>query len=157
MAALVWNLARDAQQAVVVKLSGAIDEDAQLERLAAELTKVASALRLDLAEVRRINSCGVREWVNFMRTLPKTSSIDLENCAPVVVAQINMISNFTGHARVASVKAPFVCESCGFEAEATVSVVANKRPHFSSQTCPKCSKPTFVFDDVEDSYFGFMG
>ena len=156
MAGLVWQLAKDKEQATVVKLSGSIDEDAQLDRLAAELKASTTPLRLDLADVRRINSCGVREWVNFMRSLPKTVRVDLENCAPVVVVQINMISNFAGHARVVSVKAPFVCESCGFEAEALINVIPGSRPQFASRPCPKCSKPTFIFDDIEDAYFAFV-
>ncbi len=156
MAGLVWNFAKGNQQTIIVKLTGSIDEDSRLERLAADLKKTAAPLRFDLSGVKRINSCGVREWVNFMRSIPKTTDVVLENCAPIVVAQINMISNFAGHAKVASVKAPFVCEACGYEEEATINVVPGSRPQFQSRACPKCGKPRLIFDDLEESYFAFM-
>ena len=47
-----------------VKLSGVIDEDNELADL---IDKIPSGTAvIDLGEVERINSCGVRDWVNWL-------------------------------------------------------------------------------------------
>ena len=55
-----------------VRLSGELTEDAQLHRL-----RVAERSRcvIDLAGVRRINSCGVREWIDWVRVLPRSATV----------------------------------------------------------------------------------
>ena len=154
MAGLVWKIDSSEQGWVFVRLSGGIDEDARLDRLAGELAG-QRAVRLDLADVVRINSCGVREWVRFMRSIPRETKLTLESCSPIVVSQVNMISNFAGHAHIVSVKAPFACTACGYE-EDVVIAVKGQPPQFPKRVCPKCAKPQLMFDDVESSYFAFM-
>jgi ABC-type transporter Mla MlaB component len=153
MNSLTWDI-ETTTAGVSVLVSGAIDEDARLDRLAAQLVGAAQ-VRLDLSQVRRINSCGVREWVRFMRSIPVTTKIVLAECSPTIVAQVNMISNFIGHAKIESVKAPFTCLGCGYEEDLSVSA-KSPPPHFPERICPRCSKPLLIFDDVETSYFAFM-
>jgi hypothetical protein len=137
-----------------VQLKGSVDEDADLAALAKDL-KTWVSLRFDLSKIIRVNSCGVREWVNFMRSLPQCGPVALENCSPVVVAQLNMISNFVGPARVLSVQAPFVCGSCSHEENVLLEVEAGKTPVLGEVACPKC-KAAMTFDDIEDVYFAFL-
>ena len=138
-----------------VTLVGEINEESGLEALCDELSQ-ASVVRLVLAGVNRINSIGVREWVNFMRSL-EGKKVTMEECSPAIVAQLNMISNFTGAATVTSVLAPLVCEECGTEETITVDT---GRPvavseYESPRACPTCGAHAFELDDLPQSYFAF--
>lgn len=138
-----------------VQLQGSIDEDADFAALLGELEK-SQKLRMDLSQIHRINSCGVREWVNFIRNFPENIQIELEQCSPVVVSQINMISNFLGSAHVLSVQAPFVCDACGQEQNVLLTMEPGKRPTLNQIACSACGGE-MQFDDIEDSYFAFLG
>lgn len=155
MSGITWGLRQD-RSAALVTMSGAIDEDANFDKLLADL-RSAAEIRFDLSGVRRINSCGVREWVNFVRSLPPKAGVVLEKCPSVVVAQINMISNFAANARVSSVHAPFICESCGHEEDVLVDLSNGRVPKLDTRACPECGKKELAFDDLEESYFAFLG
>lgn len=153
MTRLAWQVQRSNGVAVVT-VSGSVDEDADFAALARDIAP-HKQLRMDLAEIDRINSCGVREWVNFIRSIPADSSIELVRCSPAFVSQINMISNFTGAARVSSVQAPYVCEECGHETRVEFDVSPGQQPELPEVPCPEC-KAAMEFDDIEDSYFAFL-
>jgi len=109
--------------------------------------------------VRRINSSGVREWVNFIRDLSTTAEITLSHCRPVIVAQLNMIFNFGGKARVTSFYAPYACSRCDREEEMLVSLEA----HFAGRDfalmpefrCSGCGG-SMQFDEVAERYLVFL-
>lgn len=143
----------------VVTFSGEVDENADFgeltQRLAAE-----SRLVFELGEVRRINSCGVREWVNFVRELGSRGAADVSfvACSPAIVTQLNMIYNFRGPAKVRSFLAPYVCSACDHETEKLLEVAT----HFPGRTrlppdfvCERCSAP-LEFDDLPERYFSFL-
>ena len=50
-----------------VKLAGVIDEDNQLGELVDQIPSGTAVI--DLGEIERINSCGVRDWVNWLSRL----------------------------------------------------------------------------------------
>ena len=55
----------------------------------------------DLGEVERINSCGVRDWVNWLSQIEANNvKVVLVECSPAIVAQINLVNNFTGSGAV---------------------------------------------------------
>ncbi len=150
---LAWAVTLDGD-VTRVELTGSIDEDSGFAALAKELS-AATTIRFDLAGIRRINSCGVREWVNFVRSLTAPHRIEIERCSPVVVSQMNMISNFVGTARVLSVQASFVCEKCDHEESVLLNVEKGQRPALGVVVCPRCGV-AMEFDDVEESYFSFL-
>jgi anti-anti-sigma regulatory factor len=76
---------------VKVKLQGHIDEDAQFNSLALGSAK---KVVLDLDSVTAINSCGIREWIKWIRTAQPSSQIVYQNCPKVIVDQINMVAGF---------------------------------------------------------------
>src|SRR5262245_55168049 len=93
---------------LLVELSGELDESAQLARQL--LPRLRGRVRFDLGDLRRINSVGVRDWVELQEALGDRAEVELDRCSSAIVAQMNMIYNFRGRARVRSFLAPYVCE-----------------------------------------------
>src|SRR5262245_39620858 len=140
-----------------VKLSGVIDEDNELGTLAEKLG-VGTAV-IDVSEIERINSCGVRDWVNWLGKAEKGGAkVVMVECSPAIVAQINLVNNFTGNGVVKSFYAPYFCPNCDIE---KVLLVETRDMHgqapFKSPSCrcDECDGP-MDFDDMEESYFAFM-
>ncbi|HEY7956596.1 MAG TPA: hypothetical protein VII38_14930, partial [Polyangia bacterium] len=141
-----------------VKLSGVIDEDNELATLADKLG--AGTAVIDVSEIERINSCGVRDWVNWLSKAEKGGAkVVLIECSPAIVAQINLVNNFTGQGVVKSFYAPYFCPNCDLE---KVLLVETRDMHgvqpfkAPSCRCDECDGP-MDFDDMEESYFAFLG
>jgi len=141
-----------------VKLAGVIDEDNDLGALAEKIGTGTAVI--DVSEIERINSCGVRDWVNWLGKAEKNgASVVLIECSPAIVAQINLVNNFTGQGVVKSFYAPYFCPNCDIEKALLVetSDVQSVRPFQApSCRCDECDGP-MDFDDMEDSYFAFLG
>lgn len=136
-----------------IALVGELDELSDLNALFAALPEKGV---LDLAGIRRINSCGVREWIHFASKLRESGKkFELERCSTAVVSQLNMIMNFTGNMPVQSVMAPYYCESCNFDRPELIPLESGKMPEIpDALTCPKCQGP-LEFDDIADKYLAF--
>jgi anti-anti-sigma regulatory factor len=155
-ATLTWRI-KEQSDFTLVELAGELSESADLDRLRHNLK--SHAVVLHLAGVRRINSGGVREWVNFIDALTSTAEVTLSHCSPAVVAQLNMIFNFCGQAKVRSILAPYACSRCDREEERVVDLETHfperdysQMPHFS---CSACGAP-MDFDEVVDRYLSFL-
>jgi len=139
-----------------VKLVGVIDEDNELTELTDKID--GGTIVIDLSEVERINSCGVRDWVNWLSTVEgKPSDVVLVECAPAIVAQINLVNNFTGNGIVKSFYVPYFCPECDQEKVLLCeSLDIGGAPH-EPPTC-RCDECDLVmeFDDMADSYFAFL-
>jgi hypothetical protein len=153
--ALTWRI-EERPDLMTVSLFGEIDENVDFSELRRRLR---GAVDFQLAEVRRINSCGVREWVNFVRDLPHVTELTFTRCSPAIVTQLNMIYNFRGNAKIRSFYAPYVCESCNNEEEKLLDVDAqfpdgevHKVPHFP---CSECGE-VMEFDDLPERYLSFL-
>ena len=140
-----------------LKLAGIIDEDNDLSTLADRIP--AGTLVVDVGEIERINSCGVRDWVNWLTKIEKGGArAVLVECAPSIVAQINLVNNFTGGGVVKSFYAPYFCSQCDREKLLlleTRDAVGAMPFHAPSCRCDECDGP-MDFDDMEDSYFAFL-
>jgi len=139
-----------------VKLSGVLDEDNELSAL---VDKIATGTAvIDLGEIERINSCGVRDWVNWLSKLESngTQSVLVE-CSPAIVAQINLVNNFTGSGVVKSFYVPYFCSECDEEKVLLVEASDMGPPPHEPPTC-RCDECDLVmdFDDMPDSYFAFL-
>lgn len=142
-------------QAVVLHLAGCVDERADLSPLRAANGPV---LVLDLAEVRRINSVGVREWIRAMKTIPTDVVVYWDNVSTAMVAQLNMIANFNGHSRVRSFYAPYYCPACDLEQRFLLQVSdvrGGGSPTAPEHSCAECGGP-LEFDDIEEDYLGAL-
>ncbi len=143
-----------------LKLSGVIDED---NTLAGSVKKIdGRTVIIDLSGVERINSCGVRDWVNWLNDLHhKGKQTILVRCSPCIVNQINLVNNFVGGGMVKSFFAPYYCGRCDKEQLELVQV-----ENFTEQQAPRapvmrgdgCNQVSceMAFDDIEDSYFAFL-
>ena len=139
-----------------IKLAGVIDEDNELTEVIDKL--LAPTIAIDLAEVQRINSAGVRDWVNWLARLgERASGIVLIECSPAMVAQINLVHNFTGNAYVKSFYVPYFCPECDEEKSLLVEAADLGPPPHEPPTC-RCDECDLVmeFDDLADSYFAFL-
>lgn len=149
---LTWKLVPTDDGWAQVALTGCITESAQLQALSG--VAGASPLRLDLGAVEQVNSCGVREWLHFVQQLTERGqALELVDCPPVFVRQLNMISNFAGDAAIRSVLLPYWCRSCGSE-ELVRHDPAVPGPVPETRTCPSCGA-TAEFDDLPDTYLAF--
>jgi serine/threonine protein kinase len=109
-----------AEGVVCLKLSGAIDERFQADELHRALKPVSV---LDLGEIRRITSFGVRQWSEAMRTLPaEIEHLYLVRCPPCFIDQLNMVINFGGRAEVVTASAIFFCSQCNDERTLPIDV-----------------------------------
>lgn len=147
---LRWSLDGDSSGA---RLEGEIDEFADMNGLAAALS--GPHLTLDLGGVRRINSLGVRAWMQFLQKIGGKLS-ELRRCPPAFVEQLNCIRGFSGGAKVATVLLPYTCDSCGRLnlIEMQMGTYKPGAPLPTDPPCEKCGKPC-VFDDIPDRYLGF--
>src|SRR5580765_5172789 len=139
-----------------VKLSGVIDEDNELGTLADKLGGGTAVI--DVSEIERINSCGVRDWVNWLGKAEKGGAkIVLVECSPAIVAQINLVNNFTGNGVVKSFYVPYFCPECDEEKVLLVEASDMGPPPHEPPTC-RCDECDLVmdFDDMPDSYFAFL-
>jgi anti-anti-sigma regulatory factor len=154
---LSWRAEPQADGRLVVQLKGEINENADFS----ELRKLMQGdVDLELEGVTRINSCGVREWVNFVRTLDDVKSLRFSRCSPTVVLQLNTIYNFRGAAKVKSFLAPYVCEVCHVDEYKLLDVrdhFAERGPHASVPAfrCPRCGG-VMMFDELPERYLSFL-
>lgn len=96
-----------------VTLQGHIDEDATFNGV--ELAG-ASKVVVDLDGVTAINSCGIREWVKWIRTAPPAAPVVYRKCPKVIVDQINMVAGFLpDNGKVESFYVPYYSDNSGNE------------------------------------------
>ena len=153
-----WKVEAREGEWLRVALRGEIDENADFSELRATLR---GNVELSLEGITRINSCGVREWVNFVRELEGVRALWFARCSPPVVLQLNTIYNFRGRARVSSFMAPYVCEACHGD-EYKLLVVddhfperASKPPSVPAFRCRRCGG-VMVFDELPERYLSFL-
>ena len=140
----------------LVKLSGVIDEDNELADLTDKIPRGTAVI--DLGEVERINSCGVRDWVNWLSQIETNNTkVVLVECSPAIVAQINLVNNFTGSGIVKSFYVPYFCPECDEEKVLLVESADMGPPPHEPPVC-RCDECDLVmdFDDMPDSYFAFL-
>ena len=140
-----------------LKISGTIDENFSID---GELAKFPSDVWLDLRDIERINSCGVREWIKAIAKSP--SRIHYVNSSTVVVSQFSMIPEFIGKKSVVeSFATHFVCPDCGHEDMSILvvgkDIMAGQECYLESPElkCSACGEP-MECDHNPELYFSFL-
>ena len=138
-----------------VRLVGILDENANLAELLGVPSKV---LTVNCREIARINSIGVRNWIqHFQSAQFKGTSLTFQECSPAVVSQLSAISGFACSGKVESVCLPYLCSDCGHEAQFIHSSeeLRSFRSNIPPETCPKCGG-TACFDDIAEEFCRFL-
>ncbi len=151
---LRWHIA-DEGDLTHVELRGEVNENVDLEEL---LPYLGARVRFDLQGIVRINSSGVREWVELMRAIGREREVVFVRCSSPVVGQLNAVYNFRGHARVESFWAPYLCEQCQRDDHRLLTVACDfvaGRPVRENPLCNQCGGP-MVLDDLPERYFAFL-
>jgi len=142
----------------VVKLAGFLDENNNLKKLVAKIPAGTTA-EIDLGGVERINSVGIRDWVNWLAALDANGTRTiLVACSPAIVAQINLVKNFAGNGAVKSFQVPYHCRDCDEEKMVLVETAEMSEPGSEPPSCPcaSCGRAMDI-DEMPDSYFAFLG
>ncbi|QRO01329.1 protein kinase [Archangium violaceum] len=139
-----------------VRIAGIIDETFPLTSASPDL---GGLLIVDLGQVERISSFGVRRWIEFASKLPPGGiSLYVVNAPPVMVDQLNMVEGFVGVARVLSVLAPYTCRTCGedrlrlVDLQTESAVIAEGRA--PEHSCPVCAGK-LEFADLPSEFFDY--
>lgn len=144
-----------------VRLDGVIDEHNELAEMLEPIGQ-GDKLLVDLGGIKRLNSVGVRDWVNWLRALrPRFKQIVLFDCPPPVMSEVNFVKNFAEGAFIATFAVPLFCPSCNKEESRILETQALRvdgqggrvrLPGFA------CEKPVCAnaIDDDEESYFAFL-
>ena len=134
-----------ADQVVLVKLKGVIDEEAALARIQ---HSGRPEIQFDFDGVKGINSMGVREWVCFLDSLPKGTRQIYVNCHAQIAEQIALVGGFVrAGTEVRSCYLPYYCEGSDVEKEIPflLKESVNGMPVVK---CDKCQAPMeFEADD----------
>lgn len=141
--------------ATVVKVGGEIDESAVFVRDHGLRGRVT----VDLHGVTRLNSCGVRHWLDFIGSLAGVEELVLRRCAVPFVTQLNTVVGMRGGARVESIMAPFACQECGAESVREVvltgETIEDPESAVAGGRCAACGG-VVEFDDLPERYFAFL-
>lgn len=142
---------------LIFVFEGSIDEDAVFAGLDAVGAK---SVMLDLDSVSSINSCGIREWIKWIKTIPGESEITYKRCPKVIVDQINMVAGFLpDNATVESFYVPYFSEDSGNER----MVLFQKGKEFTDDGVDAPEEMTdeesgeeMEMDVIESKYFKFL-
>ncbi|MBN20687.1 MAG: hypothetical protein CL678_05300 [Bdellovibrionaceae bacterium] len=109
-------------------------------------------------EVKRINSVGIRNWIQYFSKLTSAGkTLTLKECSFAIVQQINDVKGFTCNGTVESIYLPFVCSETGDEIQILKTVQELSVPGYdvNAETCAECPGE-LEFDDIEEEYFHFL-
>ena len=140
-----------------VHLSGVINEFADFN----DLLKFDAPLKLNIKNVSRMNSIGIRNLLKFLNAWGD-KPFEYHECPSEFVDQLNMIPALLGvggHGKVISLHVPYECEDCEHEEETLEPVsnyeaVAKSGEDLPTKPCPKCKGKMYI---LTDSYFVFLG
>lgn len=136
-------------------LVGVLDEYVDFSPLLSE----NPPLKLNLKQLERLNSIGVRNLLKFLNQWGD-KPLEYHECPSEFIDQVNMIPALLGakhHGKVASLYAPYECSSCDNEEE-----VFGRPEDFGdaaeggeppSRPCSKCGQDMHI---LMDSFFVFL-
>lgn len=140
-----------------VKIVGGIDEDAVFPKT--DLSGVRR-MEVDFQGADSINSCGVREWIKWIETLPPGLQVEYVYCPSILIDQINMVGGLIRKdVRVQSFYTPYFCEAC--KSQTMLLFRSGKEfvgPKLNLPANVKCSKcqGSVEMDVLEAKYFKFL-
>ena len=153
---LSWTVTNSDGGKKIYRFIGEITEDVDFVSLVNDLDLHGG--EFDLGGIDHINSCGVREWILFVRALDqKQIPFSMTMCSPSIVGQMNMISNFKGNGVVESIAVPYYCKFCEHEEFEYLNVRVDSKNSaiMENRVCSECGRDA-EFDDDPESYLAFL-
>ncbi len=147
-----WEIVHETQRIRVV-LKGDFTEATRFDELR---DSMVGRVDFDMAQVRYMNSLGVRAWCEFLRAAP-IQGYEFHACSVPFVLQASMVEDVVGRGTVTSFFAPYHCASCDHQEERLLQSAALlaadlEPPAFQ---CSKCDGQ-LQFDDLPERYFAFL-
>lgn len=95
---------------LIITLKGRLDEDVRYPSINDERY---DRLVFVLSDVNMINSCGIRDWLAWHKTIVGRPQIVFKECHKLIIDQVNMVAGFLPeNAIVQSFYTPYYCEKC---------------------------------------------
>ncbi len=147
-----WEIVDETQRIRIV-LKGDFTEATRFDELEASMV---GRVDFDMAQVRYMNSLGVRAWCEFLRAAP-LQGYEFHACSVPFVLQASMVEDVVGRGTVTSFFAPYHCGNCDHQEErllqsAALLASSLEPPLFQ---CPKCDGQ-LLLDDLPERYFAFL-
>lgn len=118
--------------------------------------KDCTVLDLDLSKIKKINSIGMRYFIEFLNSIPASTSINYYNCSPLFVHMLNILDGLLPkNVTVKSLFAPYFCPTCQKEYLVEMQAPFNVNALNSNKTCSDDSSPLEFFY-VEKTFFKFL-
>lgn len=137
------------QGKTTIYISGIIDEATNFNTVG----PVSGVVEFNGKGVSKINSNGVKSWINYFTSLVGSAQFRFSELSPVLVEQLNSLSNFCAGQSVQSLMVPFACTKCHKETLKTMSITELKaQPEPEAIACPHCQGKA-EFDDLPEEYF----
>lgn len=139
----------------MVKLTGALDENSNLESLLQAVTP--GRLVIHMGNITRVDSAGKAPWVAWLASLDARGvRPDLVSCSPAVVDELNADIEFVGCATVKSIQVVYRCLKCKKETPMLVSINEIKETEGGPErACETCTSRVSIAGNP-DNYFAFI-
>ncbi|HEY4181326.1 MAG TPA: hypothetical protein VGM90_30985 [Kofleriaceae bacterium] len=93
----------------MLSMHGTLNEEFEAKKLA-EAVKTKNVV-VAMADVRRIASFGMAEWMDFLRRM-SDRDVYLVECSTYAVSQLNLVSGLLGQAKLVSFYSSYRCSGC---------------------------------------------
>lgn len=146
---LLWRVSKTGGGTTVI-FEGAVDEFSTFPASSSLSGKVT----FDLAGILRLNSIGIRHWIDFIESLTDVSELIFNRCSVQFINQLNMVEELHGRAEIRSFYVPYYCRETGEKKELLMTVQSLQDP-LNPPTFP-CAGGTMELADVPEQYFAFL-
>lgn len=136
-------------EAALVLLSGDIDSDVEDVTSAIDAATGAKNLVFDCQDLRRINSIGVKGWINAIGRWSKDRTVAFRNCPHAFIDMAVMVPAFIGTCDVQSFQATFKCDNCHRESLQLIEVKGKQATGTQPTVCAKCGGRLLPGVDLE--------
>jgi hypothetical protein len=149
---ILFEIAHNDGPRPIVYVRGEVNELSDFERLR---TRIPRTFDFDLSGILRLNSAGIRSWIDFLRAMSPETSYQMVRCSVPFIVQAAMMPGMRGRGTIASFFAPYRCEDCDRESERLFQTAAFGAAHTMPQFACPCGG-VLVFDDLEDRFLSFL-
>ncbi len=138
----------------VISFSGPIDEDFMYTDVN---VGSSSVYKFDFKETTLINSCGIKELLNLIRSLEDVATISYLRCPPFLVQQISMVKGFLGpRKKVESLFIPYFDEEKGKDYLVLTEVSSISKTNLPLLYKDFLTKKDIPFDGSPAKFFRFL-